>query len=319
MRKGSTMPSDKYLPKNKKLQKLLQTANTETDSLYKDAWHRLKKDKLAMIGLIVIAALVFIAVVAHLIPSLDPEGIESSRQVAGKTIFPPYAPSAQNWMGTDQLGRDIMARVFYGIRVSLLVGVIARGLTMLIGVSLGVAAAYFGGWVDMLLMRLTDIFLALPVMLLAMIITLIMGPSLTTVCVALVVVGWPDVTRLIRGQAMILKNKDYVRASKTLGASGFWIITRQILPNCLSLIIVSFSMGIPGAIMYESGLSFFGFGIRPPSPSLGNMIADARGYMTVSPWYILYPGIALILIVVAFNILGDGLNDALDPYAKYRK
>ena len=118
---------------------------------------------------------------------------------------------------------------------------------------------------------------------------------------------------------MALKEKEYVKASRALGASHFWIITRQLLPGCLSLIIVSFSMGIPGAIMYESGLSFFGFGIRPPTPSLGNMIADARGYMTICPWYILYPGLMLIIIVVAFNILGDGLNDALDPYARKRK
>ena len=298
---------------------MLKSGAPPSGSLYRDAWQALKKERAAMIGLVVIVALAALSILLPMILGLDPEAIESRRVVDGKNLFPPFAPDLANIMGTDQLGRDIFTRVLYGIRVSLLVGVVARGLTMIVGIVLGVAAAYFGGWVDMVIMRLTDIFLAFPVMLLAMVITLVMGPSLFTVCLALVVVGWPDVTRLLRGQALALKEKEYVKASRALGASHFWIITRQLLPGCLSLIIVSFSMGIPGAIMYESGLSFFGFGIRPPTPSLGNMIADARGYMTICPWYILYPGLMLIIIVVAFNILGDGLNDALDPYARKRK
>lgn len=310
----------KYLPKNKKYRRLLHNAEQNRASgLYWDAWQRLKRDRASMVGLCVIVFFVLLAVLGPILPALDPEAIESRRLVDGKNVLPPFAPDITKWMGTDQLGRDIFSRVIYGIRTSLIVGVAARGLTMVVGVTLGVVAAYYGGWVDMVLMRLTDVFLAFPVMLLAMLITLVLDANLTTVCIALVVVGWPDVTRLIRGQALSLKNKSYVKASRALGASDFWIITRQILPNCLSLIIVSFSMGIPGAIMYESGLSFFGFGIRAPRPSLGNMIADARGYMTSCPWYILFPGLALVLIVVAFNVLGDGLNDALDPYAKNRR
>lgn len=307
-----------YRPKNPRYRKLLENGGDGARSLYSDAWSRLKKDRAAMAGLILILIFVLLAIFAPMIPSIDPEAIESRREVAGETLLPPYAPGVKNLMGTDQLGRDIFARVLYGIRVSLLVGVVARGLTMLLGVTLGVVSAYYGGWVDALIMRITDIFLAFPVMLLAMVITLILKPSLMTVCVAIMLVGWPDVTRLIRGQGLKLKNKDYVRASRALGARDRWIILKQILPNCLSLIIVSFSMGVPGAIMYEAGMSFFGYGIQAPTPSLGNMIADARGYMTVCPWYILFPGLALVLIVVAFNIFGDGLNDALDPYAKRR-
>ncbi len=310
-------PND-YLPKNRRYRRLLEQDDLTARSLYSDAWQRLKKDRAAMAGLIIIFCFVLLALLAPLFPSLDPEAIESRRVVDGETILPPYAPSLKNIMGTDQLGRDIFARVLYGVRVSLLVGVVARGLTMLLGVTLGVISAYYGGWVDSLIMRITDIFLAFPVMLLAMVITLILKPSLMTVCVAIMLVGWPDVTRLIRGQALKLKNKDYVKASRALGARDSWIILRQVLPNCLSLIIVSFSMGVPGAIMYEAGMSFFGYGIQAPTPSLGNMIADARGYMTVCPWYILFPGLTLVLIVVAFNIFGDGLNDALDPYAKRR-
>lgn len=310
-------PND-YLPKNRRYRRLLEQDDLTARSLYSDAWQRLKKDRAAMAGLIIIFWFVLLALLAPLFPSLDPEAIESRRVVDGETILPPYAPSLKNIMGTDQLGRDIFARVLYGLRVSLLVGVVARGLTMLLGVTLGVISAYYGGWVDSLIMRITDIFLAFPVMLLAMVITLILKPSLMTVCVAIMLVGWPDVTRLIRGQALKLKNKDYVKASRALGARDSWIILRQVLPNCLSLIIVSFSMGVPGAIMYEAGMSFFGYGIQAPTPSLGNMIADARGYMTVCPWYILFPGLTLVLIVVAFNIFGDGLNDALDPYAKRR-
>ena len=307
-----------YLPKNRLYRRLLEQDDLTARSLYSDAWQRLKKDRAAMAGLIIIFCFVLMALLAPLFPSLDPEAIESRRVVDGETVLPPYAPSLKNIMGTDQLGRDIFARVLYGVRVSLLVGVVARGLTMLLGVTLGVISAYYGGWVDSLIMRITDIFLAFPVMLLAMVITLILKPSLMTVCVAIMLVGWPDVTRLIRGQALKLKNKDYVKASRALGARDSWIILRQVLPNCLSLIIVSFSMGVPGAIMYEAGMSFFGYGIQAPTPSLGNMIADARGYMTVCPWYILFPGLTLVLIVVAFNIFGDGLNDALDPYAKRR-
>ena len=310
-------PND-YLPKNRRYRRLLEQDDLTARSLYSDAWQRLKKDRAAMAGLIIIFCFVLLALLAPLFPSLDPEAIESRRVVDGETILPPYAPSLKNIMGTDQLGRDIFARVLYGVRVSLLVGVVARGLTMLLGVTLGVISAYYGGWVDSLIMRITDIFLAFPVMLLAMVITLILKPSLMTVCVAIMLVGWPDVTRLSRGQALKLKNKDYVKASRALGARDSWIILRQVLPNCLSLIIVSFSMGVPGAIMYEAGMSFFGYGIQAPTPSLGNMIADARGYMTVCPWYILFPGLTLVLIVVAFNIFGDGLNDALDPYAKRR-
>lgn len=310
-------PND-YLPKNRRYRRLLEQDDLTARSLYSDAWQRLKKDRAAMAGLIIIFCFVLLALLAPLFPSLDPEAIESRRVVDGETILPPYAPSLKNIMGTDQLGRDIFARVLYGVRVSLLVGVVARGLTMLLGVTLGVISAYYGGWVDSLIMRITDIFLAFPVMLLAMVITLILKPSLMTVCVAIMLVGWPDVTRLVRGQALKLKNKDYVKASRALGARDSWIILRQVLPNCLSLIIVSFSMGVPGAIMYEAGMSFFGYGIQAPTPSLGNMIADARGYMTVCPWYILFPGLTLVLIVVAFNIFGDGLNDALDPYAKRR-
>ena len=307
-----------YLPKNRLYRRLLEQDDLTARSLYSDAWQRLKKDRAAMAGLIIIFCFVLMALLAPLFPSLDPEAIESRRVVDGETVLPPYAPSLKNIMGTDQLGRDIFARVLYGVRVSLLVGVVARGLTLLLGVTLGVISAYYGGWVDSLIMRITDIFLAFPVMLLAMVITLILKPSLMTVCVAIMLVGWPDVTRLIRGQALKLKNKDYVKASRALGARDSWIILRQVLPNCLSLIIVSFSMGVPGAIMYEAGMSFFGYGIQAPTPSLGNMIADARGYMTVCPWYILFPGLTLVLIVVAFNIFGDGLNDALDPYAKRR-
>lgn len=296
----------------------MRKSENSGQSLYSDAWSRLQRDKFAMAGLIVILIFTLIAIFTPMFQSLDPEAIESRREIEGEVLLPPYPPGAKNWMGSDQLGRDIFVRVLYGIRVSLLVGVLARGLTMLLGVALGVISAYYGGWIDTIIMRITDIFLAFPVMLLAMVITLILEPSLLTVCVAIMLVGWPDVTRLIRGQALKIKDKDYVRASRALGARGSWIILHQILPNCLSLIIVSFSMGVPGAIMYEAGMSFFGYGVQAPTPSLGNMIADARGYMTSCPWYILFPGLALVLLVIAFNVFGDSLNDALDPYAKRR-
>ena len=285
----------------------------------KITWNRLRKDKVAMIGLVFICVFIILALITPLFEVLNPEAIESRRMVDGKNIFPPYKPSFDNFFGTDQIGRDIFSRVLYGIRVSLFVGVLVRGLTMFVGVTLGIISGYFGGIVDVILMRLTDVLLAFPVLLLAMAITFVLGPSLSTVCIALIIVGWPDVARLIRGQVIALKTKEYVEASKALGASSVRIMFKEILPNCLALIVVSFSMGIPGAIMYEAGLSFFGFGIQPPTPSLGSIIADGRGYISIAPWYIIFPGLALILIVISFNMLGDGLIDALDPYAKDKK
>jgi peptide/nickel transport system permease protein len=278
-------------------------------------WQALVHNKLAMFSLGFILLLVLLAVFAPLI-ARDPRAIEMRRTVGEVELNPPFPPGILNLLGTDQLGRDIFSRVLFGLRTSLIVGVIVRGVTMTVGVLIGLVSGYFGGFIDSGIMRVTDIMLAFPVLLLAMTVTAVLGPGLFTVCFALVLVAWPDVTRLIRGQVLYLKEQTFVEAARSCGASNSRILFSHILPNCLGVIIVAFSMGIPGAIMYEAGLSFFGFGIQPPMPSLGSLIADGRGYIINAPWYPGFPGLVLTLLVLSFNVLGDALIDSFDPRAR---
>jgi ABC-type dipeptide/oligopeptide/nickel transport system permease subunit len=263
-----------------------------------------------------IILLAIVGLFAPVIAPKDPTEIEIFREVGGEIVNPPFGPSAENWFGTDQLGRDIYSRVLYAIRTSLLIGILVRGGVMIVGICLGLIAGYLPGMVAKATMRITDVMLAFPALIIAMAVTAILGPSLSTVIIALVLVGWPDVTRLVYGQTLGIRAAEYVVAARALGANNFRIISRHILPNIVNPIIVAFSMGIPGAIMYEAGLSFFGFGIQPPMPSLGLIISDGRGYMTVAPWYTIFPGLTLVSIVLAFNFLGEGLIDILDPYSE---
>ena len=278
-------------------------------------WQSLLRSTPAMFSLGFIALLVLLAVFAPLV-ARDPKAIEMRRTVGEVVLNPPFPPGMLNLFGSDQLGRDIFSRIIYGLRTSLIVGVIVRGATMVVGVLIGLISGYFGGIIDSIIMRVTDIMLAFPVLLLAMTITAVLGPGLFTVCFALVVVAWPDVARLIRGQVLFIKEQTFVEAARSCGANNSRILFKQILPNCLGVIIVAFSMGIPGAIMYEAGLSFFGYGIQPPMPSLGSLIADGRGYIINAPWYPGFPGLVLTLLVLSFNVLGDALIDSFDPRAR---
>lgn len=267
---------------------------------------------LPIVGLGVILLFVLLALLAPLI-AVDPTEIEMRREVGGRTLTPPFAPSGDNLFGTDQLGRDIFARVLFGLRTSLIVGLLVRGISMAAGTLLGLISGFFPRFVDNLIMRLTDIMLAFPVILLAMTVTAVLGPGLLTVCLALALVAWPDVTRLVRGQVLAIREQTYVEAARCLGAGPGRILLKHVLPNCMGPIVVAFSMGIPGAIMYEAGLSFFGFGIQPPTPSLGSIISDGRGYITVAPWYPGLPGLVLTILVLSVNLVGDGLIDLLNP------
>lgn len=277
-------------------------------------WRRLLQARLPLVGAGVILVFVLLAALAPLIVS-DPTQIEMRRERDGETITPPFAPNARNLFGTDQLGRDIFARVVFGLRTSLIVGLLVRGLSMAAGTLLGLISGYFPTIVDSIIMRITDIMLAFPVILLAMTVTAVLGPGLLTVCLALALVAWPDVARLVRGQVLAIREQTYVEAARSIGAGHWRILLRHVLPNCMGPIIVAFSMGIPGAIMYEAGLSFFGFGIQPPTPSLGSIISDGRGYITVAPWYPGFPGLVLTLLVLSVNLVGDGLIDAMNPRA----
>ncbi|MDE0310975.1 MAG: ABC transporter permease [Caldilineaceae bacterium] len=275
-------------------------------------WRRFQQARLPLIGVGVIAVFVLLAALAPFIVS-DPTQIEMRREQDGETITPPFPPNPRNLFGTDQLGRDIFARVVFGLRTSLIVGLLVRGLSMVAGTLLGLISGYFPKSVDDVIMRITDIMLAFPVILLAMTVTAVLGPGLVTVCVALALVAWPDVARLVRGQVLAVREQTYVEAARSVGAGNWRILLRHVLPNCMGPIIVAFSMGIPGAIMYEAGLSFFGFGIQPPTPSLGSIISDGRGYITVAPWYPGFPGLVLTLLVLSVNLVGDGLIDVISP------
>lgn len=281
----------------------------------RNSWTILSKNRLAMISLGFIGLTILLALLAPLIAS-DPNQIEMRRLEDGVNLAPPYSPSMKNWFGTDQLGRDIFSRVLFGLRTSLLVGVIVRGITMLVGIVIGLFSGFYPGIIDSIVMRVTDIMLVFPVLLLAMTVTAILGPGLPTVCLALVLVSWPDVARLVRGQVLAIRERPFIEAARCSGVKNSRIIFRHILPNCFGEIVVAFSMGIPGAIMYEAGLSFFGYGIQPPTPSLGSLIANGRGYMINAPWYIGFPGVVLMLLVLSFNLLGDGLIDAFDARKK---
>ena len=277
-------------------------------------WRRFQQARLPLVGVGVILVFVLLAAFAPFIVS-DPTQIEMRREQDGETITPPFGPNPRNLFGTDQLGRDIFARVVFGLRTSLIVGILVRGLSMVAGTMLGLISGYFPKIVDDVIMRITDIMLAFPVILLAMTVTAVLGPGLVTVCIALAIVAWPDVARLVRGQVLAIREQSYVEAARCVGAGDWRILLRHVLPNCMGPIIVAFSMGIPGAIMYEAGLSFFGFGIQPPTPSLGSIISDGRGYITVAPWYPGFPGLVLTLLVLSVNLVGDGLIDVLNPRA----
>lgn len=220
------------------------------------------------------------------------------------------------WLGTDNFGRDILTRIIYGARISIEVGFIASTLSLLIGTMLGLLAGYYGRWVDTIIMRLTDIMFGFPALLFLIGITAAFEPSLTVVFFAIGFVSWPSMARVVRGQVLSVKELEYVQAAQVLGLNDLRILFRHILPNCLAPVIVAYTMGIAGAIMAEASLSFLGLGAQPPTPSWGAMINYGKDFLRVAPWMSIYPGIAIAITVLGFNLLGDGLRDALDPKMK---
>jgi peptide/nickel transport system permease protein len=256
-------------------------------------------------GLVLIVVLALIALLAPLIAPADP-----LKQVLSTRLKP---PSAQHWFGTDQLGRDVLSRMIYGARISLLIGTVVVGLAASLGTIVGLVAGYAGGWLDEGLMRLTDVFLAFPALILAMAISGALGPSLTNAMIAIAIVSWPVYARLVRAQVLSLREREYVEAARSLGASSPRIVWQHILPNTLAPLLVQASFDMGGAILSAAGLSFIGFGAQPPTAEWGVMISDGRNYIVTQPWLSLFPGLAILLTVAAFNLIGDGLRDALDP------
>lgn len=286
----------------------LRSGDLQASTLYRDAWNRLKKNKMAIGSFIVLVLIALVAIFAPLIAPYDPYTQDLSR------INEP--PSADHWFGTDDVGRDLFSRVVYGTRISMLVGVVCEAICVPIGVILGALAGYFGGWVDAVVSRIIEIFSSFPTILFAIAVMFILGPGIMNVFIAIGIIGWTGLARMIRGQIMQLKEKEFIEAARASGASNMKIIFRHLIPNCLSTIIVVITLDIPGDIMLESTLSFVGLGVQPPDPSWGSMISEGRKFIRQNVWYSFFPGLAIMLVVLAFNTLGDGVRDALDPKLK---
>ena len=275
-----------------------------------DVWRRFRRNRLAVFGAGLVGLLVVVALFAPLIAPYSPTLVQLNAQ------FEP--PSAAHPFGTDFYGRDILSRVIYGARISLVIGLVPTLMAMLFGKAIGVLSGFQGGWVDTLLMRLGDVVMAFPSLILAMVVTYTLGASLFTLFIALSVVGWAGAARVVRSQTLSLKQRDFVTASRAVGVGRAGIMFRHILPNCLAPILILLTLGIPGAIMAEAGLSFLGVGAQPPTPSWGLMVNEGQEYLFSAPWASIFPGLAILVTVLAFNFVGDGLRDALDPFLKGR-
>jgi len=274
-----------------------------------DLFRRLAgENKLAVASLAMILLFVLAAILA---PVLTPYRFDEMD--LGHRLKP---PSAEHLLGTDEGGRDVLTRMLYGSRVSLLVGVVPTLLSMLLGTVLGILAGYLGGWIDALLMRLADIMLAFPTMLLAMVIMYTLGDGLINIFLALTLVNWASVSRIVRAETLRLRESEYVEAARSIGVGSRRIMLRHILPNCIPSLIVLFTLNIPSAILAESSLSFLGLGIQAPDASWGLMVNNGRQFLYTAPWISLAPSAAIMVIVLAFNFLGDGLRDVLDPHLK---
>jgi peptide/nickel transport system permease protein len=255
-----------------------------------------------------IGALLLVAIFAPYIAPYEPN--------EQNILFRYQAPSAKHWLGTDEMGRDILSRIIYGSRISLQVGLISISLALLVGVILGLMAGYYGGFIDMLVMRLMDIMLAFPAILLAIAIVAILGPQLQNAMIAIAIINIPRFARVIRSSTLSIKESEYIKAARALGAKDIRIITRHLFPNALAPLIVQTTLSIATAILEAAALSFLGLGAQPPSPEWGAMLTDARSALQKAPWVATFPGLAIIFGVLGFNLLGDGLRDALDPKMK---
>ena len=260
-----------------------------------------------VLTLLVIVAGIFAPLLTHLDPVLDADLMNSQ-----------MPPSAQFWFGTDSQGRDLFTRVLYGARISLTVGIVSQLINSVIGLALGISAAYWGGWWDDLVNGLTNMMLAIPSLIFALAIMAVLGPGLVSLLIALGLTNWSWTCRIARSAALSLKSQGYVQAAQTLGYSDIRIMATQLVPNILGPILVIGTLGAGSAVLSEAALSFLGLGIRPPFPSWGSMLTDARELIVLAPWAAIFPGLAIFLAVLGFNLLGDGLRDMLDPHMRTR-
>ena len=264
--------------------------------------------RVGVIGLVIVAAMALIAIAAPVLAPDDPTRIDAVRRLA--------SPSMDALLGTDNLGRDILSRLIWGARLSLGTAALAAVLILTIGIGLGMVAGYYGGLLDDLLMRIVDVLLAFPALILALAIAGVLGPSITSVMVGIVAVAWADYARVMRGQVLAARERQYVEAARATGVRDLRILTRHLLPNVLPPILVLASLEMGGLILAISGLSFLGLGAQPPTPEWGAMLNDGRAFIAAAPQLMIYPGLAISIVVVGFNLLGDGLRDAFDPHLR---
>jgi peptide/nickel transport system permease protein len=259
-----------------------------------------------MVALVVVIAEILLAISA---PILIPR--ELAIHPSPLTIL--QRPSAEHWLGTDEIGRDIFARLIYASRISLVIGFLAATMAILVGTSVGSLAGYFGGWLDNVLMRLTDTMLSIPTLFFLIVLSVTLGPSVRTMVIVIGLLSWMELARIIRANVLSLKRREFVEAAQTMGARGPAVIARHILPNTLAPIVVAATLGVGNALLTEASVSYLGLGVQPPEPSWGNMLYNAQSYFFNAPWITLYPGTMILLTVLCINFIGDGLRDALDP------
>ena len=275
-------------------------------------WRRFRRHRMAMIGAGILFVLVVSAVFAPIIATHDPYAIDLSSYREG--------PSSANYLGTDLAGRDMFSRLIYAGRVSLSVGLVAVSIYTAIGIILGALAGFYGGWVDSVVMRAADVFLSFPSLIIIITMASVLGPSIYNVMLAIGLLGWPPIARLLRGELLSLREREYAVAARAIGGSGKRVVFRHLFPNAMAPVIVAATFGIANAILLEAGLSFLGLGVQPPTASWGNMLTDAQSLTVLEgmPWLWLPPGVMIALAVLSINFIGDGLRDALDPYLQNR-
>ena len=279
--------------------------NFRKSYFYSIFWKRFRRNRFALAGGVVVAVLFAVSLLAPLITPWDPAAIN-----AYQVLLP---PSVSHWMGTDELGRDVFTRVIFGTRISLYVGFVAVGISMVIGTVVGLLSGFYGGWVDSILMRFVDIMLCFPTFFLILAMIALLEPSIWIIMLVIGVTSWMGVARLVRAEVLSIKERDYIMAARTIGASDVRIIFRHILPNSAAPVLVAATLGIAGAILTESALSFLGIGVQPPTPSWGNILTSGKDYLEFAWWLSLFPGLAILVTVLAYNLLGEGIRDALDP------